>query len=67
MDTGFLPLRPGGLCYLVVPGGPTKAGDRKEAPAGLSIQALYWETEILYRTWGQSPVARPVHAPSASQ
>lgn len=50
MDTGFLPLRPGGLCYLVVPGGPTKAGDRKEAPAGLGIQALYWETEILDRT-----------------
>lgn len=25
----LLPLEPGGLCYLVTPGGPTKAGDRR--------------------------------------
>lgn len=34
MYTGFLPLRPGGLWYLVVPGGPIRAGGRK-APANL--------------------------------
>jgi hypothetical protein len=32
MDTGFLPLRPGGLWHLVMPGGSTMAGDREEVP-----------------------------------
>lgn len=44
----------------------SRLGTEKEAPAGLHIQALHWETEILYRTWGQPPVTRLVPAPRGS-